>query len=445
MSGNVFRVSLPAASSRSRCDRCTDKDAPTHIIASQSRRDPVPQAAGRTVFVLARSMSNDASESETLLCVTNFPKDTGFAWTFITKIYRELAEDFAGHGVQTLIAYPAIGSGAESSSDAAADDIEFEVAFDHIGSVLELAAMVRRRNIRVLYLADRASWHPAYLALRAAGVERIVVHDHTSGRRTRPKGLKRLLKWALARVPGMTADCIVGVSDFVVQRKVEVDMVPADRVTRVWNAVEMPDPGVDYRKIARERLGLPSGRPIVAAACRSTPEKGIQHLLRAFDDVCAAHESDLPMPLLIYLGDGPAMDELQAIRSGLMYSEDVLFTGYREDASEIVGGADVAVVPSVWEEAFGLSALEPMSHGVPVVASAVGGLPEVVDHGETGLLVPPSDERALARAISHLMANPDTREQMGRRGHDRARRCFSWPRLIDDIEEVLKEGFRNVP
>lgn len=386
-------------------------------------------------------MRSSAEDSETLLCVANFPKDTGFAWSFIRSLYGDVAERLGRDGIRTLVAFPAIAPDADSAPDAVAAEIELEIDFGSVRSVLELISVVLRRNVTVLYLTDRDSWHPVYLLLRVAGVERIVVHDHTSGRRARPRGVKRILKWCVARIPGITADRVVGVSDFVARRKVEVDLVPPERVQRIWNAVPIPDLNVDYERRAREKVRMPEGRPVVAAASRSAPEKGIQHLLRAFDQVCTRIVDAKVQPVLLYLGSGPALDELREVRSRMSHSEKIVFAGYREDAAEIVAGADIAVVPSVWEEAFGLSALEPMAHGIPVIASSVGGLPEVVSHDETGLLVPPGDEEALAEALERLLVNERERQRMGRKGRVRAERLFSWPRFIDEVETVLRDGF----
>jgi len=103
-----------------------------------------------------------------------------------------------------------------------------------------LVRFVRREQVRWVYLSDRPAWHPAYSLLRLAGVRTIVVHDHTSGDRTVPSGPKGWLKRFRHRLPGSLADVVIAVSDFVADRKRDVDQVPADRVFRVWNSVVIP-------------------------------------------------------------------------------------------------------------------------------------------------------------------------------------------------------------
>lgn len=381
-----------------------------------------------------------ARTAGTLLCVVNFPSGTGFAWDFIESLYADVADRLLDRsGMRTLVAYPRVEGSPRTLEGSAARPLELEVDLNDPGALLRLARLIRRESVSRMYLSDRPAWHPAYALLRSAGVDRIVVHDHTSGARTPPRGLKRGVKRATRAIPGMLADVVIGVSDYVARRKREVDLVPDDRVIRIWNAVKMPDEErSDGRRVLRDRLDVPSDVPVVACACRASREKGVEHLLRAFETVSRELDPGQPSPLLVYLGDGPDLERWEAIRQGLSCSDRVLFTGYRDDADEIVGSADVAVVPSVWQEAFGLSALEPMSRGVPVIASSVGGLTEVVEDGVTGLLVPPGDERALADALHRLLAGPEERRRMGRKGRDRARASFGWDRLVDEVSAVLE-------
>lgn len=379
-------------------------------------------------------------EGPGLLCVANFGAGTGFAWTFIERLYADVAKRLVHRGIDTWVAYPEMDEAPETLSGSPARAVEQPVRLGDASSLRDVVDLVRRRNIEIVYLADRPTWHPAYAALRAAGVRWIVVHDHTSGARTRPEGLKRMVKWTTRRVPGMLADRVIGVSDFVARRKIEVDLVPPDRVERVWNAVEVPPRGDGTDGAMADRLGLPPARPVIACACRAAREKGVQHLLRAFARLLEAPGSLRERPVLVYMGTGPALEEWKGLVVDLGCGDDVVFAGYREDADELVGDAALAVVPSVWEEAFGLAALEPMARGVPVVASRVGGLPEVVADGETGLLVPPGDEEALVTAMRTLLTDEQRRHEMGRKGRERVEGHFSWDDQVARITSLLEEG-----
>lgn len=396
------------------------------------------------IHVNQHCTESEGTSAPTLLCVANFPSSTGFAWKFIESIYASIADRLCEQGIRTLVAYPTLDERPQTLEGSTARPVEQEIDFGRPGSLIETLRLVRRNEIRMLYLSDRPAWHPAFPLLRAAGVRWIVVHDHTSGARCRPRGLKRAVKHARHFLPGTLADRVVAVSDYVLRRKIDVDLVPPERVVRIWNAIQLPgEDAFPSEEILKKKLGIAAGRQVVACACRAAPEKGVQHLLRAFDRLARGRKEDAEQPVLVYIGSGPAMERWEALRRELSCTEDVLFTGYREDAEEIVGAADVAVVPSVWEEAFGLAALEPMARGVPVVASAVGGLPEVVEDGETGILVQAGDEVELANALHSLLDNGKERERMGRNGRERARKKFSWEEMVSQVTGVLTEGLRQ--
>lgn len=376
-----------------------------------------------------------------LLCVANFPANTGFAWSFIESLYAGVATRLAPRGIRTWVAYPALDAAPASLAGSPAEAILHPLDLGSPRSIVETGRLAHELDVGVLYLSDRPSWHPAYSVLRAAGLRRIVVHDHSSGLRTRPLGLRRALKHARQLLPGSRADRVLAVSDFVARRKTEVDLIPPGRVTRIWNSVAVPDtPGsqVDVRR----RFDLGPAGPVIACASRATPEKGIHHLLQAFDRLAQAWDRSRPGPWLVYMGDGPSLRELREMLGGLASRDGIRLTGYQDDAADVLGAADVAVVPSVWAEAFGLAALEPMSRGVPVVASRVGGIPEVVRDGVDGLLVPPGDEVALADALGSILTDEDRRARMGADARRRARDTFSREEQLDRLVGVLEAELR---
>lgn len=369
-----------------------------------------------------------------LLCVANFPANTGYAWDFIEGLYAGLADRVAAAGGRTYVAYPRISAPPRTLAGSAAEAVALDLAFDRPRCIAATMGFVRRNRVRVLYLADRPAWHPAYALLRLAGVRRIVVHDHTSGARTPPKGLRRVAKRWSRRLTPMLADDVVAVSDYVARRKTEVDLVPPGRVRRIHNSLELPAPDPAAPGRLRAFLGVPADVPVVACASRATAEKGVHHLLRAFDTLAAAQEAQgAALPVLLYLGDGPALADLHALRATLPSRDRIVLPGHRPDAAALLGGADVAVVPSIWQEAFGLAALEPMARGVPVVATRAGGLPEVVEDGVTGVLVAPGSEPELAAALARLLADPAERRRLGRTGAARARERFGRAAELDAL------------
>jgi glycosyltransferase involved in cell wall biosynthesis len=113
----------------------------------------------------------------------------------------------------------------------------------------------------------------------------------------------------------------------------------------------------------------------------------------------------------LVVGSGPERDSLEEYAKKLGISGHVTFTGFVADVTELMLDLNLLIVPSLWE-GFGLTALEAMAVGVPVVATSVGGLPEIVDHGTTGLLVPPADEAGLTRGITWMLDHPQEAVEM---------------------------------
>jgi len=170
------------------------------------------------------------------------------------------------------------------------------------------------------------------------------------------------------------------------------------------------------------------GAPRLAIVGRLIPIKGHDVLLRA---VARAQER-LPGLRLEIAGDGELEPELRATAARLGLDDAVAFLGRVAPVDPVLECAEVVVVPS-FGEGFGMVALEAMERGRPVIASAVGGLPEIVDEGRTGLLVPPGDVEALARAIAELADDPARAASMGEAGRARALAEFSQDRCTERI------------
>jgi glycosyltransferase involved in cell wall biosynthesis len=282
----------------------------------------------------------------------------------------------------------------------------------------------------------------AYAIMRIGGVKSVVVHDHASGRRSVPAGLRHSVKWLLARLPWIVADEIVAVSDYVARRQIQVGLIPPERVTRIWNGVPASVAPAQTGSL-HEAFKIATDRPIVACACRAAAEKGVLNLLRAFDLLLARWPSNRPRPVLVYMGDGPQLEELQRVHSELPGHADMLLPGYWPNASALLADADVCAMPSVWQDALPLAVMQPMALGRPVVASNVGGIPEMIVDGETGLLVPPGDAEALASALERLLHDREYAERLGRAARERAAKHFSVEGQLDALANVVLRGMSD--
>lgn len=170
----------------------------------------------------------------------------------------------------------------------------------------------------------------------------------------------------------------------------------------------------------RRELGAGGGDFLVGTAVVLSEQKGIRYLLEAARIVRAAD----PTVRFVVAGDGPLRADLERMAAALGVGDAVRFVGYRRDVPQLVAALDAYVLPSLWE-GLPLALLEALAGGKPIVATRVGGNPEIVAHGENGLLAPPRDPTALAEAVLALRRDPALRERMARDNVAKFARCFS--------------------
>jgi glycosyltransferase involved in cell wall biosynthesis len=198
--------------------------------------------------------------------------------------------------------------------------------------------------------------------------------------------------------------------------------------------------GTDLRRFSPSANGTavdPRFGPQMIFACRQLfPRKGIRFLVEAV----ARLKPRFPQLRLVLAGDGFERPALVKLAEELGIGDDVTFLGWVPNSAlpSYYRAAALSVVPSL-EEGFGIPAAEAMGCEVPVVASDAGGLPEVVEHGVTGVIVPRGDTEALAEAIGSLLADPARRRQMGMAGRARALRLFDWDRTAEQFERLYLE------
>lgn len=182
------------------------------------------------------------------------------------------------------------------------------------------------------------------------------------------------------------------------------------------NRISIIPPGIAPLTVIEER----SPQQVVGAISRLSREKNIALLIRSF----ALVVKEVSDATLRVYGDGPEREALERLTRALGLKSKVEFFGHVNGAEIRYQELTVLAVPSA-RESFGLAALEAMNYGVPVVATRVGGLPELIIDGETGMLVPPEDELAMAGAIVRLLRDHDLSARLGQAGQIRAVECFS--------------------
>lgn len=293
----------------------------------------------------------------------------------------------------------------------------------------DLLALLRRDKPDIVHLNGMKAHLIGRLAARAAGIPAIV-HLHFE---------YAPVLGPLQRALGRRTPRLLAASERLAEHGRNAFGVPGDRSEAVYNG--LPDEAFavapDARRTIREWLAIPADAPVIAVVGRLMlrPDKGHRELLRAL----ALVQRRLPDVVLVIAGDGPARSACEHLTDELGLRQNVRFVGQIERVADVLAASDVAAMPSMCEEAFGYAALEAEAVGRPVVAFRVGGLPEAVVDGRTGILVERGDVEALGHALEELLVDGARRSSMGV-----AARAFASEFTIERHVQRLGEIYREL-
>ncbi len=282
------------------------------------------------------------------------------------------------------------------------------------GLIVKLAWLFRRWRPAVIHTHDHRSLFYAVPAARLTRVFRVVHTCHGRDVRATPRQV------ATARQLSRLVDWYVCVSQEV-KAQCREQGITGPRVCTILNGIDLD----------RFPYNGPCPHGPVVTVARLSPEKDVANLVRA-TAIAAREGDDLRVEVA---GGGSCLEDLKGLAAELGVAERVNFLGEVRDVPALLGRARMFVLPSR-SEGVPLTVLEAMAGGLPVVATRVGGLPEVVDDGVTGLLVPPADPAALAGAMVRIWNDPDQGNRMGRAGRQRTEERFDIRRMVAEYEAL---------
>jgi len=323
---------------------------------------------------------------------------------------------------------------------------------DVAGAVVDVeAAGVTLRKVHRSSRYDLAAWRPIIPVLRN---ETDVIHSHMVGSNSWGAILGRLCRvpvivahehmWSFdgsrARhfldrdLIGRSCDLFLTVSEQSRRSMIELEGVNPTKLEALRNGI--PDkPGGDGARI-RTEFGVGADEPIVGSVGLLREEKAFEVLVEAAKLLA---DEGRKFRLLI-VGDGPERNKIERAISTFGLSDRVILTGMRRDVPDLLAAMDVAVCSSDWEGG-PLSILEYMQAELPVVATDVGGISEMVTHGVTGMLVPKRDPQAMAAAIGGLLDDPDEAGRLGEAGANRQRAEYRLEAMVERVETRYEELF----
>ncbi|MCK6470198.1 MAG: glycosyltransferase family 4 protein [Planctomycetes bacterium] len=272
------------------------------------------------------------------------------------------------------------------------------------------------------------------LAARAVKVPRILHTPHVFPFQSRG-GLAGAFFLLLERYAAQRCDTIVCVGESQREEALCVRLVAPERLLVIPNGVAVPEPlSAEARSALRAKHGLPAEGLIVGMCARLAPQKSVD----VFVEAAARAVKAVPNALFVVAGEGPLRGGLQARAAALGLNETRLkLLGHVSDAAELCAAFDVAAMTSHYE-GLPYALLEAMAWGVPVAATAVAGSADLVCGGESGLLAPPDDARAIAQNFERLLKDPDLRAKLGQAGRERVKADFSLAGFLDAHRKLYR-------
>jgi glycosyltransferase involved in cell wall biosynthesis len=330
-----------------------------------------------------------------------------------------------GHAV-TIVCRPD-GAMRPFAEQAAARVVPLDIHGDFDPRVIwRTAGIIRRHDIDVILTNTDKE-------LRFAGVAARLCHQP-------PVICRRGIDYPLKNTPGYRltyntlARCVVANSEATKQTLVgSVPWLDPDRVHVIHNGIDPDRYRPERTRCLRTELGIPPAARLAGFVGRLNEQKGIVYLLDAFARVAA----QLADAQLLLVGDGDLRETVAAFARERGLEDRIHLAGFREDIPDVMRTVDVCVLPSLWE-GFGIVLIEAMAAGKPCVTTRISSMPEIVQDGRTGLVVPPRDADSLAVALASLLQDPALAARQGAAGLAVVRERFTLARMIDRYEDVFR-------
>jgi glycosyltransferase involved in cell wall biosynthesis len=290
-----------------------------------------------------------------------------------------------------------------------------------------LVRWLRRERIDVLHSHKFGSNAWGTVLGTIARVPVIVAHEHTWSFEGQP-----LRRFVDREVIARFSDAFVAVSQLDHRRMIEIERIDPEDVLFVPNGIDALPPGDGER--VRTELGIPADDPVVGTIAVMRPQKAVDVLVRAVGVLVR----EFPGLRTLVVGGGFEQPKIEALIAELGLGENVRLLGFRTDVADVLAAVDVAVTSSRFEGS-PLSVMEYMDAGKPVVGTRVGGVPDLIEHGEHGLIVEPDDPEGLAGAVAELLREPERARRMGERGRERRRAEFDIALTAHRFEELYAQ------
>lgn len=330
-----------------------------------------------------------------------------------------------------------LGSGRVYQIDALRRDVH---PFFDVLAFIRILALLKKEKFDIVHTHTAKAGFLGRIAARCAGV-RVVVHSphgHNFYGYFRAVG-SRLVVWA-ERLAGVYCDKIHALTKLEKTDMAGLGILKEDKIEVIYCGVELDffQRNAEAADVLKKTLGIPANVPVAGYVGRLEPVKGPKYFIRAAGHV----HKRTPEARFIVAGEGALRPRLEREARRLGMADVVHFIGWQEDAASVYSALDVLVLPSL-NEAVGRSLLEAQAVGVAIVASKVGGVPEIIQDGITGVLFAPRDVKSLAEIMARLLKDPSWRETLIAAGRARVKEFFEDRLMVRHFTELYHQMLLN--
>jgi glycosyltransferase involved in cell wall biosynthesis len=304
---------------------------------------------------------------------------------------------------------------------------------------LALLKAARRYKVDIIHGTFIPLFSPLNMFMHLSGARGVIFSDQTSRCAENIGPYMKCMRYIKNKIMTSCVDLIIADAKFIRDKLVFEDYVNPTRVITLYNGVNLNRfrPNQDGESIRRE-FNISPDTAVVTTVAFAIPEKGLDTYLRAAREVL----KEVRDTVFFVVGDGPLLDSLKKLSSELGIGSRVVFTGLRNDTEAILAATDVAVLLSTWGEAFSFAMLEAMASGKALVASNKGAIPEAVDDGRTGFLVPAGNHSATAGAIIKLLRDRNLLATMGKAAREKCERLYDLRLMAKETVDIYESMCR---
>jgi glycosyltransferase involved in cell wall biosynthesis len=307
--------------------------------------------------------------------------------------------------------------------------------FSIVKGFFQIYRLIKEKRFDIVHSHTSVGGLIGRVAGKLAGVPVVIWSIHGFASHEGQNRFKKYIFLLIEKVLDKFTDHYVAVSEALKKEGIQNRILTSNKVTVIHNGIELRNYNKNFNVIQKKKeLGIEMSRTIIGTVTRFEPQKAIHDFLVAVSYVKKIY----PDIKVVIAGDGPLRREIEKLINDLKLNDNITLLGWRNDVPEILAVLDIFCQSSLWEGC-PMVLLEAMAVGKPIIATNVGGVKEIVEDDNTGILVPPADPKAMADAIVKLINNKEKAIEMGMSGRRRVESFFNMDSMLAQYEKLYQD------